>query len=108
AVYGLARSGLATVEALLASGARVTAWDAKEEARAALGSSPRAELAGRGTNEAGGGVENTSAIYPSTIPSAGNGSPPHASHGKELRIANLDEIDLAQFDSLVVTPGLPL
>ena len=27
AVYGLARSGLATVEALLASGARVTAWD---------------------------------------------------------------------------------
>ena len=27
AVYGLARSGLATVEALLASGAKVTAWD---------------------------------------------------------------------------------
>jgi len=27
AVYGLARSGIATVEALLASGARVTAWD---------------------------------------------------------------------------------
>ena len=36
AVLGLARSGLATVEALLASGARVTAWDGKEEARAAL------------------------------------------------------------------------
>ena len=34
AVYGLARSGLATAEALVASGARVTAWDAKEEARA--------------------------------------------------------------------------
>jgi len=34
AVYGLARSGIATVEALLASGAKVTAWDAKEEARA--------------------------------------------------------------------------
>jgi UDP-N-acetylmuramoylalanine--D-glutamate ligase len=34
AVYGLARSGLATAEALLASGAHVTAWDAKEEARA--------------------------------------------------------------------------
>src|SRR5205814_8774159 len=29
AVYGLARSGLATVEALLASGANVTAWDDK-------------------------------------------------------------------------------
>ena len=27
AVLGLARSGLATVAALLASGARVTAWD---------------------------------------------------------------------------------
>ena len=34
AVLGLARSGLATVEALLASGAKVTAWDDKEEARA--------------------------------------------------------------------------
>ncbi len=34
AVLGLARSGLATVEALLASGALVTAWDGKEEARA--------------------------------------------------------------------------
>ena len=33
AVYGLARSGLATVRALLASGARVTAWDEREEAR---------------------------------------------------------------------------
>ena len=64
AVYGLARSGLATAEALLASGARVTAWDAKDEARA---------KAPAGT-----------------------------------QIANLDEINLAQFDSLVVTPGLPL
>ena len=64
AVYGLARSGLATVEALLASGARVTAWDGKEEARAAAPS----------------GVE----------------------------LLDLDTADLTQFDSLVVTPGLPL
>ena len=64
AVYGLARSGLATVEALLASGANVTAWDANEEARARAPSS--------------------------------------------AEIANLDEADLSQFDSLVVTPGLPL
>lgn len=34
AVLGLARSGLATVEALLASGAEVTAWDRQENARA--------------------------------------------------------------------------
>jgi UDP-N-acetylmuramoylalanine--D-glutamate ligase len=64
AVYGLARSGLATAEALLASGAKVTAWDAKEEARA-------------------------------KAPAATD-------------IANLDDVDLTQFDSLVVTPGLPL
>jgi UDP-N-acetylmuramoylalanine--D-glutamate ligase len=64
AVYGLARSGLATAAALIASGAEVTAWDAKEEARA------------------------------------------NAPDG--VRIENLDEADLSQFDSLVVTPGLPL
>jgi UDP-N-acetylmuramoylalanine--D-glutamate ligase len=34
AVYGLARSGLATAEALLASGARIAGWDSREEARA--------------------------------------------------------------------------
>ncbi|MGN6497216.1 MAG: UDP-N-acetylmuramoyl-L-alanine--D-glutamate ligase [Tsuneonella sp.] len=34
AVLGLARSGLATVEALVASGARVTAWDRQDVARA--------------------------------------------------------------------------
>ena len=33
AVLGLARSGLATVEALIASGAGVTAWDDREQAR---------------------------------------------------------------------------
>ena len=64
AVYGLARSGLATAESLLASDARVTGWDLKAEARA----------------KAPAGTE----------------------------IANLDEADLSQFDSLVVTPGLPL
>ena len=64
AVLGLARSGLATVEALLASGARVTAWDDKEEARA----------------KAPAGVE----------------------------IRDFVDGDLSAFDSIVVTPGLPL
>jgi UDP-N-acetylmuramoylalanine--D-glutamate ligase len=41
AVYGLARSGLATVKALLASGASVIAWDERADARAALPSSVR-------------------------------------------------------------------
>jgi UDP-N-acetylmuramoylalanine--D-glutamate ligase len=36
AALGLARSGRATVEALLASGAQVLAWDAREEARQGL------------------------------------------------------------------------
>jgi UDP-N-acetylmuramoylalanine--D-glutamate ligase len=36
AVLGLARTGLATVQALLAAGARVAAWDGSEEAREAL------------------------------------------------------------------------
>lgn len=39
AVLGLARSGMAAVEALLASGARVTAWDRRDD--------PREVLAGR-------------------------------------------------------------
>ena len=64
AVYGLARSGIATVEALLASGAKVTAWDDKEEAR----------------GKAPAGVE----------------------------LEDFVGDDLSRFDSIVVTPGLPL
>ena len=64
AVLGLARSGLATVEALLASGAEVTAWDAKEEARA-------------------------------NVPDG-------------AALADPLEIDLAGFDGVVVSPGVPL
>ncbi|UUR07754.1 Mur ligase family protein [Sphingomonas glaciei] len=63
AVYGLARSGLATVRALVASGAEVTAWDRSEDARA------KAEGAA---------------------------------------LLDLDTADLSQFDSLVVSPGVPL
>ncbi|GAA4028324.1 UDP-N-acetylmuramoyl-L-alanine--D-glutamate ligase [Sphingomonas rosea] len=63
AVYGLARSGLATVRALVASGAEVTAWDRSEEARA------KAEGA---------------------------------------TLLDLDSADLSAFDSLVVSPGVPL
>ena len=64
AVLGLARSGLATVEALLASGARVTAWDDREEARV------------------------------------------KAPAGAELK--DFVDDDLSRYDSIVVTPGLPL
>ncbi|MBH1999359.1 MAG: UDP-N-acetylmuramoyl-L-alanine--D-glutamate ligase, partial [Sphingomonadaceae bacterium] len=64
AVLGLARSGLATVETLLASGARVVAWDGREEARALV-------------------------------------------EGK-ADIGDPMEIDLAGFDGIVVSPGVPL
>ena len=47
AVLGLARSGLATVEALHASGATIMAWDNREEARAAVAGMFPGE--GRGT-----------------------------------------------------------
>jgi len=91
AVYGLARSGLATAEALLASGARVTAWDAK------LAPSPRrGEGWGEGARAAN---ELSNAVHP---------HPALSLQGEGLEIANLDEVDLTQFDSLVVTPGLPL
>ncbi|WP_379547781.1 UDP-N-acetylmuramoyl-L-alanine--D-glutamate ligase [Qipengyuania sp. DSG2-2] len=43
AILGLARSGMAAAEALLASGAHVTAWDRQEEPREALAG--RAEIA---------------------------------------------------------------
>jgi UDP-N-acetylmuramoylalanine--D-glutamate ligase len=65
AVLGLARSGFATVRALVASGAEVTAWDAREEARAAI---------------ADAGVV----------------------------LADPLEIDLAGFDGVVVSPGVPI
>jgi UDP-N-acetylmuramoylalanine--D-glutamate ligase len=80
AVYGLARSGLTTVEALLASGAQVTAWDGNPERVENLRSS-RASVEGR---------------VSTSLDTNG------------LAFRNLDEADLSQFDSLVVTPGLPL
>ncbi len=98
AVYGLARSGLATVEALLASGARVTAWDANEEARAKL--TPLLKGGGQGKALTGGheGAPGPPQSAPLTAPP----------EGERLTIADLDTADLTQFDSLVVTPGLPL
>ena len=104
AVYGLARSGLATVEALLASGANVTAWDSKEEARAKL-----LPGTGRGTATRSGVVEGAhgrSGGEAGPLHHAPHGPPPRC--GEDLIVADLDEAELSQFDSLVVTPGLPL
>ena len=95
AVLGLARSGLATVEALLASGARVTAWDDDQGARQKLSLSP---FGGEGDV-----VERPDSPSPSPLR---NSSSPLK--GRGLEIADFTGADLAQFDSIVVTPGLPL
>ena len=64
AVLGLARSGLATVSTLVASGADVVAWDSREDARKAV--------------------------------------------SEEITFADPLEIDLTDFDGVVVSPGVPL
>lgn len=63
-VLGLARSGLATVDALVASGAEVTAWDERAEARAVV--------------------------------------------ADRVTLADPLAIDLAGFDGIVVSPGVPI
>jgi UDP-N-acetylmuramoylalanine--D-glutamate ligase len=76
AVLGLARSGLATVAALVASGAEVTAWDSNETVRAKI-------LPGTGRRTMRSMVEGAA-------------------------VADPLEIDLAGFDGIVVSPGVPL
>ena len=98
AVLGLARSGLATVAALLASGAKVTAWDDDEAAKTKL-------LPGTGRWQPGGLTEGASHAAP-PLHHAPHGLPPRS--GEELSIADFTTADLTQFDSIVVTPGLPL
>ncbi len=70
AVLGLARSGAATVRALVAGGANVVAWDADESKRAAFAAEP---------------VQREYA---------------------RLELSPLE--DLAGFDALIVSPGVPL
>jgi UDP-N-acetylmuramoylalanine--D-glutamate ligase len=103
AVLGLARSGAATVRALVASGAHVTAWDADEAKRGLI----LPELvSGRGTAAVGGGGGAGAAHPPLHHPS--DGPPPRAKLGEELVYADPLTIDLAGFDGIVVSPGVPL
>ncbi|RYY05503.1 MAG: UDP-N-acetylmuramoyl-L-alanine--D-glutamate ligase, partial [Alphaproteobacteria bacterium] len=102
AVLGLARSGAATVRALVAGGASVVAWDSDEVKRDAI-----LPGTGRGTSSAGGGgaVPGVSlADAPLHHQPAAGGPPPRA--GEDLIVAPLD--DLTGFDALVVSPGVPL
>ena len=62
AVYGLARSGLATVRALVASGAEVTAWDDREEARNQLRPSPSGEVSPKAAEGSGKPLEKNPSL----------------------------------------------
>jgi UDP-N-acetylmuramoylalanine--D-glutamate ligase len=101
AVLGLARSGAATVRALVAAGASVTAWDSDEAKRLSI--LPRQ---GEGDREAveGADSDDRAASSPSVAPSTRH--LPLA--GEDFRVANLETIDLSGFDALVVSPGVPL
>jgi len=124
AVLGLARSGLATVAALLASGAKVVAWDANEGAREKL-----LPGTGRGTGEAGGGGAPQTAAsraerplhHPSATAAsqpASRDDPPPAGHsfalrpppraGEDLVLADPLTLDLTGFAGVIVSPGVPL
>ena len=100
-MLGLARSGLATVQSLIASGAEVVAWDSNAGARdkILLGT-------GRGTSIAGGGASGEpSANVPLHHPAGG--SPPRP--GEDLlTLADPLTIDLSSFDGIVVSPGVPI
>ena len=100
AVLGLARSGAATVRALLAAGARVVAWDADEAKRAAIlsGTGRGTSIAGGGGSPPGGPLVEAPRHHPA------DGPPPRAE--EDLRVAEFGY--LAAYDALVVSPGVPL
>jgi len=114
------------VEALVASGAEVTAWDEKEEERAALLSS-LSRSDGEGVGALDGSqpskiVSGGHDLAP-TQPKAGGGAtgadgpstafqavplPTSFARREDLAIADPLEIDLTGFDGVVVSPGVPL
>ena len=98
AVYGLARSGLATVRALLSAGATVVAWDEKEEARESVAALAPLPLAGG----AGGGLSPDSAVPD------GQAHPNPSRKREGLSFADPLTIDLTQFDGIIVSPGVPI
>jgi UDP-N-acetylmuramoylalanine--D-glutamate ligase len=100
AVYGLARSGVATVEALLASGANVMAWDEKAEAREMLLPGTR-----RATRRSS--VEGAPCGSQAPLHQAAPGPPPRPGED-HLRIADPLATALTGFSGIVVSPGVPI
>ena len=101
AVLGLARSGAATVRALVASGAEVVAWD--EDVTRRDGILPRQ---GEGDRVAVEGADRSSAVESAPFVT------PTARHlplaGEDLEVADLHMEDMAEFDALILSPGVPL
>ncbi|HEY0086566.1 MAG TPA: UDP-N-acetylmuramoyl-L-alanine--D-glutamate ligase [Allosphingosinicella sp.] len=101
AVLGLARSGLATVEALLASGANVMAWDSRQEVRSSF-------LPGTGRGTARSAVEGAQSPPPAPLHQPAAGPPPRPGEDKRLRIADPLATSLYGFSGVAVSPGVPL
>ncbi len=106
AVLGLARSGAATVRALVAAGAEVVAWDEDEGRRNAF----LLPFRGEGAERSDGG---RGAVWPHDSepdrpsPDLAFGSATLSPEGEgEVTLARLD--DLTGFDALIVSPGVPL
>ena len=103
AVLGLARSGRATVDALLASGAEVVAWDSNEAARSQF-------LPGTGRWPEGseGPLATSKASWAETGPSVTLRVPPPRSGEELLSLADPLTLDLTGFAGVVVSPGVPI
>ena len=99
AVLGLARSGAATVRALVAAGAEVVAWDSDAAKRAALAAAFPGE--GRGpVGQADVSTDGGSSFQPSQLdPGLRQGT---------VTFEDVEQIDLSAFDALIVSPGVPL
>jgi UDP-N-acetylmuramoylalanine--D-glutamate ligase len=94
AVLGLARSGAATVRALLAGGAIVVGWDEKEEARASFTRHPKLVSASAAPHAAASPAEEWTLKQVQ-----GDG---------KLEVKDPLQIDLTGFAGVVVSPGVPL
>jgi UDP-N-acetylmuramoylalanine--D-glutamate ligase len=105
AVLGLARSGLATVDALLAAGAQVRAWDSDEIARAKI-----LPLEGRWRAQRDGGVSRSEDESRTLTPLHHSASPsgPPPLEGEDLVLADPLTLDLTGFAGVVVSPGVPI
>ncbi|WP_294250566.1 UDP-N-acetylmuramoyl-L-alanine--D-glutamate ligase, partial [uncultured Sphingomonas sp.] len=104
AVLGLARSGAATVRALLASGAGVLAWDSDEAKRLQILPGTRRGTTAEGGG--GGGAPRATSPVDDPLHQPAAGPPPRA--GEDLAFADPLESDLTGFAGMVVSPGVPL